>query len=128
MGSQHTLRLRCTAAEGLRSEEDVSQKDPHTLFLARRLARILSIPFHCFRSFGADVSVRAGACPADRRHAARAETHLEAVAIDDGGSVLTKPRANGWVLDEQVTFFAPEEKAHVRLLLDQIVLNSPRWS
>jgi hypothetical protein len=43
------------------------------------------------------------------------------------GVVLIHRRENDWLLDDHVTFLAPEEFSRVSLDLTQIVLNPPQW-
>jgi hypothetical protein len=127
--AEYVLRFRAVAPDELLSEEEVLHKDPNHPFLS-----ISGMP-EPYRSYRI---ARARLEPVFQREKVQspfiAETPRGRGLIwrywsNQVGVVLMKPAAssNGLTLEEKVTFLTPQESQHVKLVLDQIVLNPPDW-
>jgi hypothetical protein len=121
--AEYVLRFRAVAPDELLSEEEVLHKDPNNPFLS---ISDMPEPYRSYRL------ARARLEPVFQREKVQppffAETPCGLIWrywSNQVGVVLMKPAAssNGLTLEEKVTFLTPQESQHVKLVLDQIVLN-----
>lgn len=128
MANEYILRLRRVDPEELRSEEEVLKKEPDTPFLGPG-----DRPEPYRRYFVAYARLEPVFQKEKIYAPLLADTPRGRVLVwrwwpSMMGVVLMKPRGSDWVLEETVTFLDPNESAQARIVLDQIVLNPPKWS